>query len=191
LIEEGEMAKDYLKQIKKYSTHSELEKLWAEICSGGVSARHWAPGKAFEHLLLRAFELEGAEITWPYHVSLFGMGIIEQIDGAIYLPTANLTVLVESKDLDDSVNVEPITKLRNQLMRRPSGLIGAVFTTSTFSEPAVLLTHFLAPQTILLWEKNHIEFCLKNQKFIPGMLAKYKDCLEKGKPDLDITTGII
>jgi hypothetical protein len=32
----------------------------------------WAPGKAFEYLVLRAFQLEGAEVRWPYSVRIDG-----------------------------------------------------------------------------------------------------------------------
>jgi hypothetical protein len=28
----------------------------------------WPPGKALEYLILRAFQLEGADVTWPYEV---------------------------------------------------------------------------------------------------------------------------
>jgi hypothetical protein len=34
-------------------------------------------------MVLRAFELDGAEVKWPYRVKLFGEEV-EQIDGVIY-----------------------------------------------------------------------------------------------------------
>jgi hypothetical protein len=48
----------------------DLSRLWE-----GINARDtpgWEPGKAFEYLVLRAFELDGAEVKYPYVARLFG-----------------------------------------------------------------------------------------------------------------------
>jgi len=58
-----------------------LRELWENIQQDNTLG--WDSGKAFEYLVLRAFQLDGAEVTWPYEVSLFGEEVIEQIDGAV------------------------------------------------------------------------------------------------------------
>src|SRR5436309_10604159 len=95
-----------------------LRKLWLAI--EAQETPEWEPGKAFEYLVLRAFQLDGAQVRWPYLVHLFGEDV-EEIDGAVYC--AGLSCLVESKDLAGNVAVGPIAKLRNQLLRRPAGTV--------------------------------------------------------------------
>src|SRR5262249_45514290 len=126
--------------------HEGLLGLWGEIEAGDVP--DWEPGRPFEYLILRAFQLEAAEVTWPYSVRLAEANI-EQIDGGIY--AANLACLAEAKDQAEPLNVEAISKLRNQLSRRPASTVGLLFSRSGFTDPAKILARFVAPQTILLW----------------------------------------
>ena len=96
-----------------------LRALWGQIQSRETPG--WEQGEAFEYLVLRAFQIDGASVSWPYTV-WHGRQAIEQVDGAI--ASDGLWCLVESKDTQDRVNVEPLAKLRNQLSRRPSPTIG-------------------------------------------------------------------
>jgi hypothetical protein len=164
----------------------QLLRLWEHVLDGNTPG--WPPGKAFEYLILRAFELENARIKWPYSVKLSNE-IVEQIDGVIYIDKPALSVIVEAKDKKtEPLNIEPLAKLRNQLLRRPSTAIGAVFTTFGFTAPALTLAQFIAPQTILLWEKDHFDFCLKNQQLQEGMTKKYRHQIEYGFPNFDPST---
>ena len=61
---------------------SGLRLLWSSIKAGNATG--WSPGRAFELLVLRAFELDGAEVRWPYLVYHAGE-LIEQLDGAVYV----------------------------------------------------------------------------------------------------------
>lgn len=70
-----------------------LQTLWEAIERRDTP--DWEPGRAFEYLVLRAFQLDGAQVRWPYSVRLFEEEV-EQIDGAIYHD--GLSCLVESKD---------------------------------------------------------------------------------------------
>jgi hypothetical protein len=161
-----------------------LIKLW-----NGINAKDtagWDDGKAFEFLILRAFELEGALVRWPYSVSIFGEHV-EQIDGVIHFNDMNISVLAEFKDHSKNLNIEPIAKLRNQLLRRPSNAVGSVFSTTGFTDPALILSQFSAPQTILLWEQNHIDYCLREGKFKEGLLKKYRHAIEEGFANFDVT----
>src|SRR5688572_12502029 len=119
-----------------------LRALWANITQRNT--RTWRAGAAFEHLVIRAFELDGADVVWPYTVEVGGE-VAEQIDGAIH--TDGLSCLIESKDVAGRVNIEPIAKLRNQLMRRPSHAVGLVLSVSGFTTPAQTLAQYLSPQT--------------------------------------------
>ncbi len=73
----------------------ELRALWNRIKVRGTPG--WAPGKAFEYLVLRAFELNGADVRWPYTVFLHGQDeVIEEIDGSVRV--RGLYGLIECKD---------------------------------------------------------------------------------------------
>lgn len=97
-----------------------LRTLWDNI--ENRSTPEWDAGRAFEYLVLRAFQLDGARVKWPYSVTLFDEEV-EQIDGAVHC--LGLSCLVESKDFTDkTVDITPIAKLRNQLLRRPAGTVG-------------------------------------------------------------------
>ncbi len=93
---------------------SQLLNLWEYIQRNETP--DWEPGRALEYLVIRAFELEGAEVAYPFAVQMGGT-IVEQIDGAVH--TNGLSCLIECKDQAGNVNIDPIAKLRNQLLRRP------------------------------------------------------------------------
>lgn len=161
---------------------SGLKKLWEAIKSKDTPG--WLPGKAFEYLVLRMFELDEAEVRWPYSVSLFGSDEIEEIDGSIRSGT--LYCLVESKDESGKISVGPIAKLRNQLLRRPAGTIGLLFSSSKFTVPAVQLAHFTLPQAILLWSGDEVEHALNERKIRVFLEQKYRTCVDEGLPDYNI-----
>jgi Restriction endonuclease len=132
---------------------------------------------------MRAFQIEGAEVRWPYSVDLGGEEI-EQIDGAVY--SDGLSCIIECKDQTERASIEPIAKLRNQLLRRPGAAVGLVFSKSGFTEPAVTLARFVAPQTILLWYGAEINFALATSQMRLSLTAKYRHCIEAGFPDFNV-----
>ena len=157
-----------------------LRDLWNKIENRETD---WLSGKAFEYLVLRAFQLDGAEVKWPYDVRLFGEAV-EQIDGVIHY--AHLSCLVESKDYQDPLNIEAIAKLRNQLLRRPAGTVGLVFSYAGFTAPAIHLSYFSLPQAILLWTGEEIKYALEQEKICEFLLLKYRVCVEDGLTDYNI-----
>jgi Restriction endonuclease len=171
-------------KIQAFESHDALLGLWNQILERATP--DWAPGVAFEFLILRAFELEGAAVEYPFSVELFGEAAAEQIDGMVQMKGEGLVFLAESKDWKDPIAVAPIAKLRNQLARRPAQLIGCLFSTSGFTEPAKLMGHFLAPQTILLWDGDDIDFCLRNRYFSQGVFEKHTYAMKEGKPYLNL-----
>jgi hypothetical protein len=173
--------REYQERIASYDGPRLLD-LWEKIKAGDTP--DWDPGKAFEYLILRAFQLEGADVLWPYSVIDASGEVIEQIDGVIF--AEGLSCLVEAKDHEQKLDIQPIAKLRNQLLRRPAVALGIVFSRSGFTEPAHTLARYLAPQTILLWEGTEIEAALHKKIMRRGLLAKYRYAITHGWPDLDI-----
>ncbi len=103
---------EYKQRITNYA-HTHLLELWQQIQIGETP--DWDAGKALEYLVLRAFELEEASVTYPYTIQTGGT-LIEQIDGAVYCD--GFACLVECKDQNDNVSIAPVAKLRNQLLRK-------------------------------------------------------------------------
>jgi hypothetical protein len=173
------MADHYRTQIKRLK-YAGLLRLWRLSAAG--SSLGWPAGKAFEYLILRAFEIEGADVQYPFSVNL-PSGINEQIDGVIY--HSGLAAIVESKDRG-TLNVEPIAKLRNQLARRPAATIGVIFSRKGFTLPALALTQYMSPQTVLVWPGAEIDLALRKKRMLRGLHIKYKMAVEQGMPDASL-----
>jgi hypothetical protein len=161
--------------------HGGVLALWEQAQAGDTPG--WASGRALEYLILRAFQLEGAEVRWPYLVKLVG-AVVEQIDGAVH--TDGLGCILEAKDYDTDVTFDAIAKLRSQLARRPGVIVGVLFSRLDFTEPALTLAQFLAPQTILLWNGRDLNYALRERKVREGLRRKYRHALEEGAPDLQL-----
>ena len=152
----------------------------------------WGQGKFFEYAIIRAFETEGAQVRYPYivhshHIGIDGNKVLEQIDGAIYVN--GLSVIVESKDYKKkSIDIEPLAKLQVRLRRRPSPVIGCLFSASDMTWTAQALIETLMPHTILFWSKRDIEYCFENHCFVEGLQLKYKSVIEDGNHMLDLST---
>jgi hypothetical protein len=175
--------REYRERVMQYGP-AEVVRLWESVQAGQTPG--WGPGKAFEYLLLRAFQLEGAEIVWPYSVRDLGEEL-EQIDGALLVN--GLHCLVEAKDYaEEAQDVRPIAKMRNQLLRRPAQALGIVFSRSGFTSPAVTLARYTAPQTILLWQGTEIDLAVREQTMVAGLMRKYRYAVTHGWPDLNLVT---
>jgi hypothetical protein len=170
---------DYERKIARYN-HARLRRLWNLIDEGRTAGDGWEAGKAFEYLVLRAFQIEGAEVRWPYEVEIDD-NVVEQIDGAIY--TDGLACLIECKDRTTKADIEPVAKIRNQILRRPEGTIGIIFSRYGFTASALTLARFTLPQAILLWTGEEIAFALERRYMRKMLLAKYRRCIEEGAPD--------
>lgn len=175
------MTVDYVRRARQLDWRG-LRLLWSEIEAG--SAAGWPPGRALEHLVLRAFELSGAAVVWPYLVRV-GDEVVEQIDGAVHVH--GLSCIVECKDTAGPLNIDAIAKLRNQLLSRPAGAIGLLFSRSGFTPVAALLGRFVAPQAILLWDGNDIAYHLRNEDFSTGLVLRHRHSIENGMMKYDIS----
>lgn len=168
------MSNDYRARAQELDW-SGVRALWRGIGVGSTPG--WPAGRAFEHMILRAFELDGADVRWPFTVDIDGE-VVEQVDGAVY--AAGLACIVEAKDRTPRVDVGALAKLRNQLARRPAGVIGLLFSSSDFTTPAMALARFLAPQTVLLWSRDDWDYILERRRIVPVLEAKYRRCVEMG-----------
>jgi hypothetical protein len=165
---------DYENKIRTYQW-LELQSLHAEIAARATPG--WAAGKALEYLIVRAFELDGASVRWPYDTKIEGE-IVEQIDGAIVVGA--LHCLIECKDESKPLAIAPVAKMRNQLQRRPPATVGLIFSTSGYTNPAQIMAGYLGSQTILLWHPEEIELAVKKCRIVPLLEAKYRACVETG-----------
>jgi hypothetical protein len=173
----------YVQWIRVLDWHG-VQELWKSVRLGATPG--WEPGRAFEHLILRAFELDGAVVRWPYTVELHDQPV-EQIDGALY--AGSLSCLVEAKDTARPVNFDAVGKLRQQLSRRPAGVVGLLFSRTGFTQPAVTLAHHLAPQNILLWTGDDLTMALERHGILAALEAKYRYLVENGSPRYNLQTA--
>ena len=137
-------------------------------------------------MVIRAFELdpdEPATVRYPYEVSLFDEKV-EEIDGAVHVP--GLSCLVESKDWGRNVAIGPLVKMRSQLLRRPAGTLGLMFSRKAFTKPAIYLAHFTMPQAVLLWSGFDLQFAMEAGKICQFLRLKHRVCCEDGIPDYDL-----
>jgi hypothetical protein len=174
---------DYQQRIAAYD-YPQLLTLWEGIQTGETPG--WDAGKAFEYLVIRAFELEDAAVTYPFSVRLGGT-VVEQIDGAIY--SDGLACLIECKDQDGNIAIDPVAKLRNQMLRRPAGVIGLVFSTAGFTDATKILARYSANQAILLWNGLDVQYALGHQQMRVGLIKKYRYCIERALPDYSLQIG--
>ena len=145
---QSDLAREYVARAEKMKW-KDLAVLWNEIKSGTV--KDWDAGKALEHLVVRGFILSGLEAEYPYDVPPGGKPI-EQIDGLVELES--LTFLIECKD-KNSVAIEAIAKLINQLLRRPQTTFGCVFTSGEFTPNALLLVRLGSAPHLVLDSNRH------------------------------------
>ena len=129
------------------------------------------------------FYLDGGTIRWPYSVKIENEEV-EQIDGFVHI--GRFSCIVESKHTENRVAIAPIAKMRNQLLRRHSGAIGLVFSYSGFTEAAVILARYIAPQAILIWTGEEVDQIIKERKISDYLEYKYRICVETGIPDASI-----
>ncbi|MCY1021160.1 hypothetical protein [Pyxidicoccus sp. MSG2] len=157
-----------------------IQRMW-QVVHAGDNLVGWPPGKALEYLILRAFQLEGAEVTWPYEVRRGGL-LLEQIDGAVYFD--GLACLVEAKAWSTPLDFSVIAKMKAQLLRRPTMTLGAVFLLGEASDAAISLTHLLPPPNVQLWNGTDLAWAMERGALREGLKRKLRHAIEQGFADL-------
>jgi hypothetical protein len=64
-----------------------------------------------------------------------------------------------------------------------------VFSLKGFTLPAKMLTEFMAPQTILLWERDEIDLAVRESCFCKGLIAKVRYAAEANLTDFKLVPG--
>lgn len=149
-----------------------------DVLLQGKTPKGWDKGKALEYLVLRAFEADKLEVTFPFNVA-FAKQTVEQIDGSVVL--SGIRFLLESKSgLSSSVDFTPIGKLHAQLSRRPATTLGIVFALNDFSPAAVDLADRTGPR-VMLWHPGDLELGLEKKGAMRRVLdVKYARAQEYG-----------
>lgn len=141
----------------------------------------WAPGKAFEYLVIRAFALEGMDVRWPFEVTYpQRWGTMEQMDGVVYVDKRPF--LVESKDMSEPIAIEAIAKLRFRLERRPPGTMALLFSVGGFSTATEVFAQFASPLNVLLWTGSDMDAALRSATVVAGLRQKLAYAIEYGLP---------
>ena len=148
----------------------QLLDFWSRLMQS-PTVEDWEPGRALEYFILRAFELEGARVVWPYTNEL------EQVDGALYVD--GLSCIVECKHWSSLIDVTPIARLKLRLDRRPPGTLGLMFGVPGFTSKATEEVQLNPVRNVLLWEGSDITWALKRGLRI-ALNAKWRQAVENG-----------
>lgn len=177
-MERAEREERYIARVRAMKKRSELLDLWGQLLIP-LQPEGWAPGKAMEYLLLRAFELEGAEVVWPY------TGEWDQVDGAVY--SGELLALVETKDWNRPVDAIALAQMKLRLEHRPpgQGVVGLIFGKRGFTEAAEREVQFNPARNILLWEEREISVALRHG-MRAGLHTKWRHARERGEMNYEL-----
>lgn len=133
-------------------------------------------------MVVRAFEIEGAEVTYPFRVAVHdGNKTTEQIDGAVGHGGARF--LLESKAWNKLVSRGPLALLSSQLARRPPATMGMIFTLKGYTEAATALTNMTSPVRILLWTPDELARAIGEGAMKRALEFKYRYAQEHGMAD--------
>lgn len=163
-----------------------LEKMWNNIKLGKTPK--WGKGKALEYMLIRAFDLSGAEVVYPYNNNV--LKAQEQFDGFVFLKELGAGFLVECKDWKDPVSFDELSKLQTRLTYRLPSTYGLFLSRSGFTSSAVELMYMIHPHNILLWSFSEIDECFKNHKFLDALMYKYKYAMLTADPVIAVIDGV-
>jgi hypothetical protein len=159
-------------------SRGDLVRIWERI-KAGQPIVGWPAGKAFEYLVVRAFDLEGARVIWPFQVTYpQKFGTMEQVDGVAYL--GDRAFLLESKSLSEPAAMEEVARLRMRLESRPPGTMGVLFSAQDFTLPTEVFTQFATPLNVLLWGSGDLDVALGTGSMVRGLGAKLAHATESG-----------
>lgn len=177
--------KKLIKRIQTYDW-AKLERLWVKI-KAGVKTR-WPDGKALEYMFVRAFDLEGAEVVYPYNN--LALRAQEQLDGYVFVKDLGVGFIIECKDWSVNVSFDELAKLHGRLLYRMSSTYGIFLSKTGYTSSAMELTYMVNPHNILLWSSDDIDECFKNHKFLKALQYKYQYAMVTTDPMIAIMDGI-
>ena len=176
---------ELLSTIRSYNWEK-LKKLWAQIRIGNTPG--WANGKALEYMFVRAFDMEGAEVVYPYTNDVGNAK--EQIDGYVFVKKLGAGFLIECKDWKEKVSFEELAKLHGRLTYRMSSTFGLFLSKNGFTPSAVEMMFMMHPHNILLWSFDEIDECFINHKFMKALKYKFQYAMATADPAIAVIEGI-
>ena len=171
--------------IRGYN-RQKLKKFWQQIKSGNTLG--WATGKALENMLVRAFDLEGAEVVYPFNNLVLTSQ--EQFDGYVFVKELGAGFLIECKEWKDKVAFDELAKLHGRLAYRMPSTYGLFLSKSGFTPSAVELMFMMHPHNVLLWSYSEIDECFKNFKFMKALKYKFQYAMITANPNIAVIDGL-
>lgn len=167
-----------LERIASGWRRDDLVSIWEQLKTRTPIAG-WPSGKAFEYLVVRAFQSEGLTVRWPFEVQYpQKFGTMEQVDGTVYL--GERAFLLESKDLQEPAAIDAVAKLRFRLEARPPGTMSVLFSVQNFTYPTEVFTQFASPLNVLLWSRDDLDHALPTASMAEGLRLKLQFASEWG-----------
>ena len=163
-----------------------LERFWHQIKNGNTPK--WSKGKALEYMLVRAFDLDGAEVVYPYNNNV--LNAKEQFDGFVFIKELGVGFLIECKDWSTNVAFDELAKLHGRLSYRLSSTYGLFLSKRGFTASAVEMMYMMHPHNILLWSFDEIDECFKGHKFVKALKYKYQYAMTTADPMIAVFDGI-
>lgn len=177
--------KKLMKRVQRYDW-AKLESFWQRIKNKKTSK--WSSGKALEYMLVRAFDLSGAEVVYPYNNNV--LTAQEQFDGFVFVKELGAGFLIECKDWQVNVPFDELAKLHGRLSYRTSSTYGIFLSRTGFTASAVEMMYMMHPHNILLWSFNEIDECFKNHKFLEALKYKYQYAMVTADPMIAVYDGL-
>lgn len=176
------------KLIKRIQTYDwlKLERLWMKIKAGKNT--RWNNGKALEYMLVRAFDLEGAEVVYPFNNDV--LMAREQLDGFVFVRDIGAGFIIECKDWKENVSFDELAKLYGRLNYRTSSTYGLFLSKTGYTASAIEMMYIMQPHSILLWSSDDIDECFKKHKFLKALRYKYQYAMVTADPLIAVFDGI-
>ena len=185
LIEYKASEKILIKRVQGYDW-IQLERFWQKIKN--KTAPKWSKGKALEYMLIRAFDLEGAEVLYPYNNEV--LKAQEQFDGFVFVKELGVGFLIECKDWNDKVAFDELAKLHGRLSYRMNTACGLFLSRSGYTPSAIEMMYMVHPHNIILWEFSDIDECFKNRTFLKALKYKYQYAMVTADPVIAVLDGV-
>lgn len=158
--------KEYEREVSRLDWAGILKE-WRAKQEGHINAIKWAPGKALEYLVLRAFDLERnrrsdvQDVKYPFHKNTEGKQE-QQIDG--YIRTLRCCFLEECKDKKYKTKESDLSQLYTRVSCRPDTVVGLFFSMGGYTPSAIKSNENQCH--IILWDREDIEYCFDNMCFV-------------------------
>jgi hypothetical protein len=69
--------------------------------------------------------------------------------------------------------------------------MGLVFGRTGFTEPAKIMTRFINPLSILIWEFEELKYSIERQEMCHTLHLKYRYAVERGMPDCNVLKEVL